>query len=121
VLDLLLKHYLVQKSDILYYEGLDISLPDLQFLKNPESCILPSYIRRMRFILLPGTYGLQPIVLCVYLYIISFLHVVIHSIRFLKNSTIVDVINDLKAKVRNTFCSIPSKLHYIATKLTVLY
>lgn len=44
--------------------------------------------------------------LCVYLHMISFLQVVIHSIRLPKNSTIADVINDLKTKVSNMFPSI---------------
>ncbi|KAI4995948.1 hypothetical protein ZWY2020_040450, partial [Hordeum vulgare] len=56
----MLIHY-NQTSDILYYEVLDIPLPELQFLKT--------------------------------------LKVVIHSIRLSKNSTIADVIIDLKTKV----------------------
>ncbi|PWZ27498.1 Ubiquitin carboxyl-terminal hydrolase 12 [Zea mays] len=66
----MLIHY-NQTSDILYYEVLDIPLPELQFLKTLK---------------------------------VAFHHptkdeVVIHSIRLPKNSTIADVINDLKTKV----------------------
>ncbi|KAF8694589.1 hypothetical protein HU200_038118 [Digitaria exilis] len=69
LLDMLI-HY-NQTSDILYYEVLDIPLPELQFLKTLK---------------------------------VAFHHptkdeVVIHSIRLPKNSTIADVINDLKTKV----------------------
>ncbi|KAF8673527.1 hypothetical protein HU200_048610 [Digitaria exilis] len=69
LLDMLI-HY-NQTSDILYYEVLDIPLPELQFLKTLK---------------------------------VAFNHptkdeVVIHSIRLPKNSTIADVINDLKTKV----------------------
>ncbi|CAA6658468.1 unnamed protein product [Spirodela intermedia] len=67
--DMLVHHN--QTSDILYYEVLDIPLPELQYLKTLK---------------------------------IAFHHatkdeVVIHSIRLPKNSTVGDVINDLKAKV----------------------
>nr|ACN26861.1 unknown [Zea mays] len=66
----MLIHY-NQTSDILYYEVLDIPLPELQFLKTLK---------------------------------VAFHHptkdeVVIHSIRLPKNSTIADVIYDLKTKV----------------------
>uniref|UniRef100_A0A0E0F6V7 ubiquitinyl hydrolase 1 n=1 Tax=Oryza meridionalis TaxID=40149 RepID=A0A0E0F6V7_9ORYZ len=69
LLDMLI-HY-NQTSDILYYEVLDIPLPELQGLKTLK---------------------------------VAFHHatkdeVVIHSIRLPKNSTIADVINDLKTKV----------------------
>ncbi|XP_040243046.1 ubiquitin C-terminal hydrolase 12 isoform X16 [Aegilops tauschii subsp. strangulata] len=69
LLDMLV-HY-NQTSDILYYEVLDIPLPELQFLKTLK---------------------------------VAFHHatkeeVVIHSIRLPKNSTIADVIIDLKTKV----------------------
>jgi len=70
LLDMLI-HY-NQTSDILYYEVLDIPLPELQFLKTLK---------------------------------VAFYHptkdeVVNHSIRLPKNSTIADVINDLKTKVQ---------------------
>nr|XP_019704893.1 ubiquitin carboxyl-terminal hydrolase 12 isoform X1 [Elaeis guineensis] len=66
----MLVHY-NQTSDILYYEVLDIPLPELQGLKTLK---------------------------------VAFHHatkdeVVIHSIRLPKNSTVADVINDLKTKV----------------------
>ncbi|MQM10211.1 hypothetical protein Taro_043102 [Colocasia esculenta] len=66
----MLVHY-NQTSDILYYEVLDIPLPELQGLKTLK---------------------------------VAFHHatkdeVVIHSIRLPKNSTVGDVINDLKTKV----------------------
>ncbi|KAJ6827494.1 ubiquitin carboxyl-terminal hydrolase 12-like [Iris pallida] len=66
----MLVHY-NQTSDILYYEVLDIPLPELQCLKTLK---------------------------------VAFHHatkdeVVIHSIRLPKNSTVGDVINDLKTKV----------------------
>ncbi|KAG1358578.1 putative Ubiquitin carboxyl-terminal hydrolase 13 [Cocos nucifera] len=66
----MLVHY-NQTSDILYYEVLDIPLPELQGLKTLK---------------------------------VAFHHatkdeVVIHSIRLPKNSTVSDVINDLKTKV----------------------
>uniref|UniRef100_A0A0D9XTG5 ubiquitinyl hydrolase 1 n=1 Tax=Leersia perrieri TaxID=77586 RepID=A0A0D9XTG5_9ORYZ len=69
LLDMLI-HY-NQTSDILYYEVLDIPLPELQCLKTLK---------------------------------VAFHHatkdeVVIHSIRLPKNSTIADVISDLKTKV----------------------
>ncbi|KAK3120269.1 hypothetical protein QOZ80_9AG0684800 [Eleusine coracana subsp. coracana] len=69
LLDMLI-HY-NQTSDILYYEVLDIPLPELQFLKTLK---------------------------------VAFHHatkdeVIIHSIRLPKNSTIADVITDLKTKV----------------------
>ncbi|CAO2149339.1 unnamed protein product [Urochloa humidicola] len=69
LLDMLI-HY-NQTSDILYYEVLDIPLPELQFLKTLK---------------------------------VAFHHptkdeIVIHSIRLPKNSTIADVISDLKTKV----------------------
>ncbi|XP_042453329.1 ubiquitin C-terminal hydrolase 13-like isoform X2 [Zingiber officinale] len=69
----MLAHYnqLPQTSDILYYEILDIPLPELQGLKTLK---------------------------------VAFHHatkeeVAIHSIRLPKNSTVADVINDLKNKV----------------------
>ncbi|KAL6841585.1 hypothetical protein ACP4OV_028524 [Aristida adscensionis] len=66
----MLIHY-NQTSEILYYEVLDIPLPELQFLKALK---------------------------------VAFHHatkdeVVIHTVRLPKNSTIADVINDLKNKV----------------------
>ncbi|KAK4772063.1 hypothetical protein SAY86_013838 [Trapa natans] len=66
----MLVHY-NQTSDILYYESLDIPLPELQGLKTLK---------------------------------VAFHHatkdeVVIHTIRLPKNSTVGDVINDLKTKV----------------------
>ncbi|KAJ6846627.1 ubiquitin carboxyl-terminal hydrolase 12-like [Iris pallida] len=66
----MLLHY-NQTSDILYYEVLDIPLPELQCLKTLK---------------------------------VAFHHatkdeVIIHSIRLPKNSTVGDVINDLKTKV----------------------
>ncbi|KAL6654058.1 hypothetical protein ACP70R_007523 [Stipagrostis hirtigluma subsp. patula] len=66
----MLIHY-NQTSEILYYEVLDIPLPELQFLKALK---------------------------------VAFHHatkneVVIHTVRLPKNSTIADVINDLKKKV----------------------
>jgi ubiquitin carboxyl-terminal hydrolase 7 len=68
---LILIFFLSQTSDILYYEVLDIPLPELQCLKTLK---------------------------------VAFHHatkdeVVIHSIRLPKNSTINDVITDLKTKV----------------------
>ncbi|XP_058115142.1 ubiquitin C-terminal hydrolase 12-like [Magnolia sinica] len=63
--------YLVETSDILYYEMLDIPLPELRGLKTLK---------------------------------VAFHHstkdeVVIHTIRLPKQSTVGDVINDLKTKV----------------------
>ncbi|XP_072978196.1 ubiquitin C-terminal hydrolase 12 isoform X1 [Typha angustifolia] len=70
----MLVHY-NQTSDILYYEVLDIPLPELQGLKTLK---------------------------------VAFHHatkddVVIHSIRLPKNSTVGDVINDLKTKVELSY------------------
>ncbi|CAM8927423.1 unnamed protein product [Rhodiola kirilowii] len=66
----MLIHY-SQASDILYYEVLDIPLPELQGLKN------------LKVVFHPATKD----------------EVVIHNIRLPKQSTIADVINELKTKV----------------------
>uniref|UniRef100_A0A7N0UUN3 ubiquitinyl hydrolase 1 n=1 Tax=Kalanchoe fedtschenkoi TaxID=63787 RepID=A0A7N0UUN3_KALFE len=66
----MLVHY-SQASDILYYEVLDIPLPELQGLKN------------LKVVFHHATKD----------------EVVIHNIRLPKQSTIADVINELKAKV----------------------
>ncbi|XP_071724794.1 ubiquitin C-terminal hydrolase 12-like isoform X2 [Rutidosis leptorrhynchoides] len=66
----MLLHY-KQTSDILYYEVLDIPLPELQGLKTLKVAFLPATKDE----------------------------VVIHTIRLPKQSTIADVINDLRTKV----------------------
>ncbi|KAK8942800.1 Ubiquitin carboxyl-terminal hydrolase 13 [Platanthera zijinensis] len=70
----MLVHY-NQTSDILYYEVLDIPLPELQGLKTLKVAFHPSTKDE----------------------------VVIYNIRLPKNSTVADVINDLKTKVEFSF------------------
>jgi ubiquitin carboxyl-terminal hydrolase 7 len=65
------KFILQQTSDVLYYEVLDIPLPELQGLKTLKVAFHQS--------------GKD--------------EVSIHSIRLPKNSTVGDVLNDLRSKV----------------------
>ncbi|KAK3004826.1 hypothetical protein RJ639_019490, partial [Escallonia herrerae] len=84
----MLVHY-NQTSDILYYEVLDIPLPELQGLKTLK---------------------------------VAFHHatkdeVIIHTIRLPKQSTVGDVINDLKTKVTSTSVLLSNKLRNYLVKL----
>lgn len=107
VLEFLLKHYLFG-TDIWHlvlwsagYSTSRIAVPE-----NPESCISPSY-KGWGLFSLPGTYLVLP---KYFVYIFEwylFSQVVIYSIRLPKNSTIADVINDLKTKVSNSFSLLP--------------
>lgn len=111
--------YLVLRS--VGYTTARIAVP-----KNPESRIPPSYKGWGLFCY--HTHAVLPKVFCVYLHMISFLQVVIHSIRLPKNSTIADVINDLKTKVSraliplNPFVSVVLffRVTLSRTKLTLL-
>ena len=87
-----------QTSDILYYEVLDIPLPELQGLKTLKVAFHHATMDEVSIL-----------IKFLQLKLYNFLHakivgsiciqVVVHTIRLPKQSTVGDVINDLKTKV----------------------
>ncbi|CAL4892217.1 unnamed protein product [Urochloa decumbens] len=95
LLDMLV-HY-NQTSDILYYEVLDIPLPELQCLKTLKVAFHHATKDEVCLMLVSSSYAHH--LLLMYLTRHMTCQVVVHSIRLPKNSTISDVITDLKTKV----------------------
>lgn len=88
-------------SDILYYEVLDIPLPELQGLKNLKVAFHHATKDEVRIVC--GTNFLFQIVTRLWANLFTLFQVVIHNIRLPKQSTVGDVINLLKTKVWTAF------------------
>ena len=88
-----------QISDILYYEVLDIPLPELQCLKTLKVAFHHASKDEVsvdiRFVLCSSYIKFLLAIMCITL---SF-QVVIHNIRLPKQSTVGDVLNEIKTKV----------------------
>jgi len=86
-----------QTSDILYYEVLDIPLPELQCLKTLKVAFhhaTKDEVSSMMIVCCHDVWISMSLTWFTFLY-----QVVIHTIRLPKNSTVGDVINYIKTKV----------------------
>lgn len=84
-------------SDILYYEVLDIPLPELQGLKNLKVAFHHATKDEVRIVC--GIIFPFQIVIKLWAILFKLFQVVIHNIRLPKQSTVGDVTNLLKTKV----------------------
>ena len=90
--------FLFQTTDILYYEVLDIPLPELQGLKTLKVAfhhatkdeVSEDRNRIINYLICQEFCLLEALLCC---------QVVVHTIRLPKQSTVGDVIDDLKTKV----------------------
>ena len=95
----------MQTSDILYYEVLDIPLPELQGLKTLKVAFHHatkdevSLLTKELFFLCPLAVFYRNC--CEQILWLPCFQVTIHTIRLPKQSTVGDVLNDLKTKVKS--------------------